>query len=334
MLITRICQVSFAPVAKTYMRTTFQTTFPKGQPIRKYATEGRNFRERLAQRKTIGEQIMQPAGETAFNIGRGAVAGGAALGLGALCFYGLGLSKDASVIDQAVMWPQYVRDRIKTTYMYVAGSMFITAGSTMAALRSPRVMAFVSSNSLLSIAVTMAAVIGSGMVVQGIPYKKGFGTKQLAWIGHTALLGAVIAPICFLGGPVIIRAAWYTAGIVGGLSTLAVCAPSDKFLSMGGPLALAFGAVFAASIGNLFLPPTTALGAGLYSISMYGGLLVFSGLLLYKTQMIIRAAEVHPLNAPHPFDPVGAAVSIYLDILNIFIRMAMIMSGGGGGRKN
>nr|CAD7614829.1 unnamed protein product [Timema genevievae] len=204
------------------------------------------------------------------------------------------------------MWPQYVRDRIKTTYMYVAGSMFITAGSTMAALRSPRVMAFVSSNSLLSIAVTMAAVIGSGMVVQGIPYKKGFGTKQLAWIGHTALLGAVIAPICFLGGPVIIRAAWYTAGIVGGLSTLAVCAPSDKFLSMGGPLALAFGAVFAASIGNLFLPPTTALGAGLYSLSMYGGLLVFSGLLLYKTQMIIRAAEVHPLNAPHPFDPVGA----------------------------
>ena len=42
----------------------------------------------------------------------------------------------------------------------------------------------------------------------------------------------------------------YTAGIVGGLSTVAVCAPSEKFLNMGGPLAIGFGAVFAASIGS------------------------------------------------------------------------------------
>ncbi len=42
----------------------------------------------------------------------------------------------------------------------------------------------------------------------------------------------------------------YTAGIVGGLSTVAVCAPSDKFLNMGGPLAIGFGAVFAASLGS------------------------------------------------------------------------------------
>jgi hypothetical protein len=85
----------------------------------------------------------------------------------------------------------------------------------------------------------------------------------------------------------------YTAGIVGGLSTVAVCAPSEKFLNMGGPLAIGFGAVFAASLGSkfsafillssrliicsfikkgMFLPPTTALGAGLHSIALYGGL--------------------------------------------------------------
>jgi FtsH-binding integral membrane protein len=56
----------------------------------------------------------------------------------------------------------------------------------------------------------------------------------------------------------------------------------------------------------MFLPPTTALGAGLYSISIYGGLLLFSGFLLYDTQRIIRAAEVHPVYAAHPFDPVNA----------------------------
>lgn len=100
----------------------------------------------------------------------------------------------------------------------------------------------------------------------------------------------------------------YTAGIVGGLSTVAVCAPSEKFLYMGGPLAIGFGVVFAASLGSAFLPPTTALGAGLYSLSLYGGLLLFSGFLLYHTQHIVRAAEVHPRYAAVPYDPVNRQV--------------------------
>lgn len=63
-------------------------------------------------------------------------------------------------------------------------------------------------------------------------------------------MGAVIAPLTLLGGPLMMRAAWYTAGIVGGLSTVAMCAPSEKFLNMGGPLAVGFGVVFASSIGQ------------------------------------------------------------------------------------
>ena len=71
------------------------------------------------------------------------------------------------------------------------------------------------------------------------------------------ILGAVIAPICLLGGPILTRAAWYTAGMVGGLSTVAATAPSDKFLYMGGPLAMGFGVIFAASIASGFMNPVT-----------------------------------------------------------------------------
>ncbi len=49
------------------------------------------------------------------------------------------------------------------------------------------------------------------------------------------------------------RAAWYTAGVVGGLSIIAATAPSDKFLNMAGPLSVGLGLVFAASVGMSFI---------------------------------------------------------------------------------
>jgi len=55
------------------------------------------------------------------------------------------------------------------------------------------------------------------MVTHSIPYKKGFGAKQLAWMTHAAVVGAVVAPLTFLGGPIMLRAAWMTAGVVGGM---------------------------------------------------------------------------------------------------------------------
>lgn len=41
-----------------------------------------------------------------------------------------------------------------------------------------------------------------------------------------------------------------TAGVVGGLSTVAMCAPSNKFMNMGAPLGIGFGVVLASSIGK------------------------------------------------------------------------------------
>jgi len=59
-------------------------------------------------------------------------------------------------------------------------------------------------------------VIGTNVLTHSIPYKEGIGAKQLAWLTHAGVLGAVVAPMTALGGPVLLRAAWMTAGIVGG----------------------------------------------------------------------------------------------------------------------
>jgi FtsH-binding integral membrane protein len=266
-------------------------------------------------------------------MGKGLVAGASAVGLGALCYYGLGLSNEVGAVDRAALWPDIVRQRIKDTYTYFGGSLAFTAASAVAVARTPALMRLFASNSLMALFGTIALMIGSGMVVRSLPYEEGFGKKQMAWLVHSAIIGGVVAPLTLLGGPLMVRAACYTAGVVGGLSTLAVCAPSEKFLNMGGPLAMGLGVVFMSSIGTAFLPPTTALGAGMYSIAMYGGLVLFGMFLLYDTQKIIKRAETHPIYAQQPFDPVNNSVGIYLDTINIFIRIAMILAGGGNRRK-
>jgi len=168
----------------------------------------------------------------------------------------------------------------------------------------------------------MALLVGSGVVTRSIPYQPGVGSKQLAWMSHAGIMGAILAPLSALGGPLVLRAAYLTAGVVGGLSAVAVCAPSDKFLNMGGMLGAGLGVVFLANIGSMFMPPSTVIGSGLYSIAIYGGLVLFSLFLLYDTQRIIQQAE----NPSRPYDPVNQSMGIYMDTMNIFIRIAMILS--------
>ncbi len=252
------------------------------------------------------------------------MAGASVIGLGGLVYYGLGFSNQSGILERSGIWPQYVRDRISSTFSYLGGGLGITAAGAYAVSRSPTLMNLAMKNSMLAMLGSFALVIGSGMLVRSIPYQQGdaFGSKHLAWALHAGILGAFIAPMTLLGGPLLIRAAMYTAGIVGGLSVVATTAPSEKFLNMTGPLAVGLGLVFAASIGSMFLPPTTRLGLSLYSLSVYGGLVLFSMFLLYDTQRIVKKAE-HSMH----FDPVNESISVYADILNIFIRIASIMAG-------
>jgi len=304
----------------------FYATRPAGSTFRAAAPK-------VVRRRTLMETLKAPASDTPFVVGRAFALGGGVVGLGYLCYYGLGLSDKPGTLEQSMLWPQHVRDRIHSTYSYLAGSIAITAASAVAVSRNPRLMNLMMRQSWLALIGTFAAMIGTGMVCRSIEYKPGVGAKQLAWVLHAAVMGAVIAPLTLLGGPIMLRAALYTGGLVGGLSTAAICAPSDRFLNMGGVLGMGLGAVVVASIGTWFLPPTTMIGAGLYSIALYGGLVVFGGFLLYDTQRVIRAAESHPMYGVRPFDPINAQMGVYLDALNIFIRIAMILAGGGQRRK-
>uniref|UniRef100_A0A2A4JJC8 Growth hormone-inducible transmembrane protein n=1 Tax=Heliothis virescens TaxID=7102 RepID=A0A2A4JJC8_HELVI len=331
-MLSRMCVARSAFNVGQTLKTPVPKNFvPQNYSIRNYAREPRARVASPQSQASLWARLMAPAGPNAFSLGKGALAGASAVSLAALCYYGSGVKP--GVCTEAHLWPKYVKDRIKATYGYIAGSIALTAGSAYTVFRTPALLNLVARSGWMSIMVTVALMIGSGMVVRGMDYTPGFGSKQLAWMVHTGIMGAVIAPMCFLGGAALTRAAWYTAGVVGGLSTIAICAPSGEFLNMRAPLAMGLGAVFAASLASMFIPQTSALGAGLYSLSLYGGLIVFGGFLLYDTQAIVKRAEVHPMYGLKPYDPINSAISVYLDIINIFMRIAIILSGGGGNKR-
>lgn len=299
--------------------------FPSRNCNRLFQTEAKTWR--------TWEGTTKAPGITAETAGRAALGGAALFGIGALCYYGLGLSNEVGAIDRAMVWPQVVRDRVRSTYTYFAGSLAVTAATAYGISQSRAIYTMMRASPWLVVGGGMLATIGSSILCMSLPYAPGLNAKHLAWAGHSALIGTLIAPMMLLGGPLVLRAAAVTGGVVGALSLTAACAPDGKFLTWGGPLAIGLGGVCMACLGTLFLPATSVVGAGLQSVVTYGGLVIFGGFMLYDTQKIIRTAETYPVYAERPYDPINASIGIYMDTINIFIRILTIMASSNSRRR-
>ncbi|KAI6217495.1 hypothetical protein M3Y99_01763500 [Aphelenchoides fujianensis] len=304
-----------APAVRSFATSSLRSARFGGGP--NFTQQG--FKIRTQTGPTLRERLLGPTTGKPFIYGTYAIAGASVFGIGMLGWYGLGLSKAPSAMDRASLWPEYVRKRLQHTYAYLGGSLAITSAAALAASRSPAILQFMSAG---------------GLAHHG------------AWLLHSGIMGAVLAPLCLAGGPVLIRAAWYTAALCAGLTATALCAPSEKPARSPWDL----GVVFAANIGSFFFPPHTALGASLAAVVVYGGLILFSAFLLFDTQRIIRQAELQPAAGAQQtfynqygepvqtvqvggFDPISSALSLYMDVLNIFIRMVMILGMGQNRRK-
>lgn len=81
-----------------------------------------------------------------------------------------------------------------------------------------------------------------------------------------------------------------------------------------------------------------ALGASLFSLTLYSGLVLFSALVLLDTQRVIQYGEAVEQDKAifaysmddfarrcDTFDPINAQIGFYAGILNIFVRIAAIL---------
>jgi FtsH-binding integral membrane protein len=94
-------------------------------------------------------------------------------------------------------------------------------------------------------------------------------------------------------------------------------APDKRFMTWEGPLMAALTSISIASFVAFFFPGS-AFAYGVDRASLYGGLLIFSGLFMASTQRLMDEAEKQ---SDKDFDAINSSLNVYLDGLNIFIRI-------------
>lgn len=196
---------------------------------------------------------------------------------------------------------------VKQTYQLLAASLLAaTAGAYIGT----------NSASLLTGGAYWIAVIAEFACLFGLMFaRKNAKLALILLFAFTFISGLVLGPTLarYIGagmGNVITQAFLMTTVAFGGLSVFAMNTKRD-FSAMGKFLFIALIVIIVASLINIFV------GSSMLSLAVSGaGALIFSAYILYDTQNIIRGA----------YDsPVLAAVSLYLDILNLFISLLHIL---------
>lgn len=130
-----------------------------------------------------------------------------------------------------------------------------------------------------------------------------------------ASMGLSMVPLINMAGLALVTDAIFATGVtVGGLGLVAYNAPSEQFLMWGGALGMGAAGMLGIGIASMFWP-----SPALMNIWLYGGLLLFSGYVLYDTQKIIHNAKTKPR-----YDPINESLGIYMDTIIMFERFLLI----------
>jgi FtsH-binding integral membrane protein len=202
---------------------------------------------------------------------------------------------------------------VRRTYSLVFVSVLFTIGGSMFALSQPRLLQAVAAHPFLSMIAMFAPLFLALRARDAFPAN--IGLVLLFTFG----MGVVISPALYVYGQqqpgLITQAAFLTIGTFGVLTAYAFVSRRD-FSAWGSFFVVGLWVLIAVSLLNLFFR-NPAMDLWLAGVTV----LVFSGLLVFDTWRI--------RNVYGPNEYVAAAVTIYLDLLNLFMAFLRIL-----GRRN
>jgi len=216
------------------------------------------------------------------------------------------------------------RTYLHSSFRYTGAGLLLTALCARSMFKMGLPLRIMSANPWLVFGVSLAGSIGTMMGVFYTPPENNV-QKHLFWLGFNACQAATLSPLFFLNPAVLSRAALYTCGVVGALSYVGSTAKNDLYLNLGGPLLAGITVVMLSSLAPMALPLGMRGLAISEAISLYGGLALFGGFVLYDTQKILHHARLIE-QGKLKSDPMKESIGLELDMINIFIRLVQILS--------
>jgi FtsH-binding integral membrane protein len=206
-----------------------------------------------------------------------------------------------------------VNERTKSTMVYFSSGLALTAGLTFAMAKSGRLLTL-SQNPILS----FGMIIPTALCIYKIATTPvSSPTKPLYFLGFNACMAFSLAPICYIIPLTVLKdAGLLTSGVFAGLGLVAANSRDDAFLGMSGLLGAGLGGMIALSFANIFLNSPV-----IFNIWLYGGLALFTAFALYDIKMVQIKAKKEA-----NFDPMYNSIHVYLDFINLFIRIAYILN--------
>jgi modulator of FtsH protease len=204
---------------------------------------------------------------------------------------------------------------VRRTYSLVFVSVLVTIAGAMFALSQPSLLNAVAAHPWISMLATFAPLFLAMRARDAFPANIGLVLL------FTFAIGVFISPALYVYGRqqpgLITQAALLTIGAFGVLTAYAFISRRD-FSAWGSFFMVGLWVVIGGMLLNIFIFHNPAADLALAGVTV----LVFSGLLVFDTWRI--------RNTYGPDEYVGAAVQIYLDLLNLFLALLRIL----GGRRN
>jgi len=223
------------------------------------------------------------------------------------------------------------RSYLNESFQYTGGGLLFTALAARSFFKSGAAVRIMSANPWLVIGVSLVGSIGTMWGAMSVSPERPL-LKHALWLGFNGFQAATLSPLFFLSPALLGRAALYTCGVVGSLSYVGATAKNDTYLYMGGPLLAGVTVVALSTLAPLALPLGVRGLAISEAVSLYGGLAVFSGCVLYDTQKILHNARMAEAGAITR-DPIREAIGLELDAINIFIRLVQVLARNSSGKK-
>ncbi|MBA3466960.1 MAG: Bax inhibitor-1/YccA family protein [Gemmatimonadaceae bacterium] len=203
---------------------------------------------------------------------------------------------------------------VRRTYSLVLVSVLVTMVGATFGLSQPRVMQAVAAHPFISFLAVMAPLLLATRMKTEFPMNIGLVLL------FTFAEGVFISPMLYVYGRsqpgVIMQAAILTLGAFGVLTAYAFVSRRD-FSAWGSFLMVGLWVLIGTMVLNFFFRNELA-SLWLAAVTV----LLFSGMLIFDTWRL--------RNVYGPDEYVGAAVQIYLDLLNMFMAILRLLGGRRG----